>query len=330
MKKSLKEILEKLNREKEEKILTEKENIENIIKLNEKIKKDHIRRNMIYESLSNNNILNLPSSGKFTSATTATTSPLLDDYPGAGIAFSLRLLNSSYSGSCIRVRRTSDNTEQDIGFVDNELDTATLLSFVGTQGFVVTWYDQSGNGRNATTAITANQAGIVDSGIIYEDNGKVALNFNADYYDFTSALDPGSSYTTFGVSSRTDTVSIVPHIGSTSGTLIRTPALQNSSNLFAMNGKANRVTSSVTDTAINQMLLVGTSISNTLAIYKNGNTIALDPPVSSAANNTFGRLGRTSILNQKGKAQEFIIYDSDQSSNRVAIETDIINYYGIV
>jgi hypothetical protein len=42
--------------------------------------------------------------------------PLLDTYSGAAAAYSLRLLDSSYVGSAIRVRRSSDNTEQDIGF----------------------------------------------------------------------------------------------------------------------------------------------------------------------------------------------------------------------
>jgi surface protein len=72
--------------------------------------------------------------------------PLLDTYPNAAAAYSLRLLRSAYTGSAIRVRRSSDNTEQDIGFVSNELDTSALTTFCsGTNGFVKTWYDQSGN-----------------------------------------------------------------------------------------------------------------------------------------------------------------------------------------
>jgi len=41
-------------------------------------------------------------------------------------AYSLRKLRSAYTGSAIRVRRSSDSTEQDIGFVNNELDTVSL------------------------------------------------------------------------------------------------------------------------------------------------------------------------------------------------------------
>ena len=84
--------------------------------------------------------------------------PLLDTYSGAAAAYSLRLLDSTYTGSAIRVRRSSDNTEQDIGFnVFGELDTVSLLDFAGTgDAFVKTWYDQSGNSNDATQTTTAN------------------------------------------------------------------------------------------------------------------------------------------------------------------------------
>ena len=52
---------------------------------------------------------------------------LLDTYTGAAAAYSLRLLRSAYTGSAIRVRNSS-NSEADIGFVNNVLDTASLLT----------------------------------------------------------------------------------------------------------------------------------------------------------------------------------------------------------
>lgn len=56
---------------------------------------------------------------------------LLDSYPNAAVAYSLRKLRSAYTGSAIRVRRSVDNVEQDFGFVNNVLDTNSLLDFVG-------------------------------------------------------------------------------------------------------------------------------------------------------------------------------------------------------
>lgn len=62
-----------------------------------------------------------------------TPSYLLDTYSGAAAAYSLRKLRTAYTGNAIRVRRSSDNTSQDIGFnADGTLDTTAMLSFVGS------------------------------------------------------------------------------------------------------------------------------------------------------------------------------------------------------
>ena len=58
---------------------------------------------------------------------------LLDQYGDAAAAYSLRKLRSGYTGSAIRVRRSSDNTERDMGFYDNELDTIALLDWVNEE-----------------------------------------------------------------------------------------------------------------------------------------------------------------------------------------------------
>jgi len=104
---------------------------------------------------------------------------LLDIYAGAAAAYSLRQLSSDYDGFAIRVRRSSDNTETNIGF-DNSgnLDTVTLLNFCGVgNGFVTTWYDQSGNGRNATQTTAASQPQIVSAGLVILNNTKPSIQF---------------------------------------------------------------------------------------------------------------------------------------------------------
>jgi hypothetical protein len=47
------------------------------------------------------------------------------------MAFDFRKLRSAYSGNAIRVLRTSDNTEQDFGFVANEVVGSDIIDFVG-------------------------------------------------------------------------------------------------------------------------------------------------------------------------------------------------------
>ena len=85
---------------------------------------------------------------------------LLNDYPGAAAAYSLRKLNNAYAGSAVRVRRSSDNTEQDIGFVLGQLDTTSLSTFVGTENNLIPYsedftqwqlFNSSTVNANATT-----------------------------------------------------------------------------------------------------------------------------------------------------------------------------------
>jgi hypothetical protein len=97
-------------------------------------------------------------------------------------AYSLRKVRNAYAGSAIRVRRSSDNAELEIGFTaSGDLDTAALLAFVGGgNGFVTTWYDQSGNGRNATQATAGSQPQIVASGAVITMNGRPTLRFDGN------------------------------------------------------------------------------------------------------------------------------------------------------
>ena len=102
---------------------------------------------------------------------------LLADYPGAAAAYSLRNLIDTTT-SVVRVRRSSDNTEQD--FTSAEITDGTLTTFTGVNdGFVTTWYDQSGNGVNAAqTTATRQPVQIVDSGVVILENGKPTLKYN--------------------------------------------------------------------------------------------------------------------------------------------------------
>lgn len=106
---------------------------------------------------------------------------VFDGYTGSlwGV-YSLRKQVSAYSGSAIRVRRSSDNTEQDIGFSSGHLDTASLLSFVGSgSGYVKMWYDQSGAGRHFEQTTTGKQPRIVNAGAMETTNGRPAVYFES-------------------------------------------------------------------------------------------------------------------------------------------------------
>jgi hypothetical protein len=253
---------------------------------------------------------------------------LLDDYPNAAAAYSLRLLRTAYTGDAIRVRRASDNTEQDIGFVSNELDTSALTTFCsGTNGFVKTWYDQSGNGNDASQTTSANQPQIVSSGSVLNVNGKPSLLFDGTNDEFSlSSTITTSIYSTFVVLKKQSTATIVIPIGLSSGQSI---GAWSDGNLYENNGSIFVSVSYTNDT--NQ---------NLFSVIKNGNTLSDFSATQNAStlgsytgspftSITTDRLGARSGTYSDGNLQEIVLYSSNQSSNRTGIETNINDFYSI-
>ena len=87
---------------------------------------------------------------------------LLDDVDllqDISFAYSMRLLESDYEGPLVRLRRASDNAERD--FFCNQEDKVNVLEIDnwrnGSNVFVTTWYDQSGQNRNAVQTNTNRQ-----------------------------------------------------------------------------------------------------------------------------------------------------------------------------
>ena len=110
------------------------------------------------------------------------------------VAYSFRRLFADYSGSAFRVRRSSDNAEQDIGFgSDGNLDYATLLSFCGAgSGYVKTWYDQGAASLDATQSTTTRQPRTVDSGSVQLNGaytGGIKFDGSDDYLMTSSNFD---------------------------------------------------------------------------------------------------------------------------------------------
>jgi len=118
---------------------------------------------------------------------------LLDTIKNSVAAFGLTKLKYTYREACIRVRRSNDNQEKDIGFCGNLLDTAALLAFTGSNsGYISKWYDQSKNELDATQTTATMQPRIVNNGVLDTDglyyNGGVALNTNMTFAD-TALID---------------------------------------------------------------------------------------------------------------------------------------------
>ena len=260
---------------------------------------------------------------------------LLDTYSGATVAYSAaRRLATAYTGALIRVRRSSDNTEQDIGYDgSNVLDESALTSFVGANdGFVTTWYDQSGNSKNATQSTASNQHRIVSSGTIEKDGGKPCFN--------TLTRPPLSLTTTDFKNSITvakvDTQNLINYLVGLTGTFNYGTFYNGSyggiDGIGAYDGTNTR---SLTGEDLNRHLGWLQMKSGNLYAAKDGasesnlGTFAPPPFSTYAQTNEIGGRSSSSVLFFQGKIQEIILYNSDQTSNKTGLESNINTFYSI-
>ena len=270
--------------------------------------------------------------------------PLLDDYPNASAAYSLRLLRTAYTGSAIEVRRTNLDVA-DIGFDGfGNLDTAALLAFTGTgaldNGFVTKWYDQSGNGYDATQSTALNQPQIVTSGSVILENGKPSVEFDGtdDYMLASGSIFGGGEYSAF--------VAVTPSSISQDSTFFQI-------GVSAFDGLAAGFgglgTSAVIGSRLRASSFVGASesLSNTDMILYSGIGI-----VSTSTNDGYlNNISMTGVLNARstasplsqlvigawgggsfpfsGKLSDVIFYGSDESANVNGINTNINSFYSI-
>lgn len=264
---------------------------------------------------------------------------LLDTYSGAAAAYSAaRRLSSTYTGSLIRVRRSSDNTEQDIGYNgSNVLDETALTTFVGANdGFITTLYDQSGNSVNTTQTTAANQPKIVSSGTVNKVNSKPAFTFNGTSSSMTFGSNPfynKNAYSMFAVAKYSSNNAWYNMIISNSDfdIEIRRAAAQDYMQ-FIMGGTSG--TAPTSSIAINNLQRI-------FAFYRNSNVEAkayinntldgtITPNSNNIANTTLylGSRGGSS-LNFDGNMQEIIIYGTSQSANLSGINGNINTFYSI-
>ncbi len=291
---------------------------------------------------------------------------LLDEYPNAAAAYSLRRVNSRYTGPLIRVRRDSTGqAEQDIGSLGEALDTVALKAFVRTNsGYVTTWYDQSGNARNATQTTAASQPRIVSAGVVDYLNGKPAMFFDGsnDFLEVPSSTatfkflhDGTKSFVTFlgraGIINDPQlTYGLIDNLGGSSAntgfSLYFSDAPPNNNRIINLVGRSETgqpTLQSVSDNVFTSnaqvLATIKLDLANDITAEKNSikinggselktNTSTRTPSTANATFNLkFGIIN--TVLPLLGNIQESIFYASDQTTTRTQIETNINQYYAI-
>jgi hypothetical protein len=263
-------------------------------------------------------------------------------FPGASVLFSLRSLNVA-SDPVVRVRRDSDNSEQD--FTAQEIINGTLTTFTGTgggnNGLVTIWYDQSANNNNATQTTTSNQPSLVLGGVINLDNGRPCINFDGNSQYFLT--------NDYAVEMSTNEASVFSVINSvsngyilTEGDRINVPGSNYSSN-FILGGVAGSHilwldSNTIGSLTKNIQKIIGFDLAkdtgnNVITTFDNStqNGTITNPGINTEVLGVTGVGSRPDGDNSffEGNMQDMIAYKSNQASNRTAIVNSINSHYQI-
>jgi len=257
---------------------------------------------------------------------------LLDRWPNAAAAYSLRRLNSYYDGPAVRVRRSIDDQETDINFTGTSLDITALESFCsGGDGYVKTWYDQSGNGNHASQTVAANQPTIVTGSVTVVENGKPALSFNGVNnvfdVDITNISQPISSIA----------VSRIDYLNGDASHYI----YDNENRMILGHfGGATDNFAIYSQTILDSSVTINSNQNSLFAVHNSTNSIiSVNAIISSGDSGTNGITQNFKIGDRwnitatrarlKGSLSELVLWNSNQSSNRPGIESDINSHYKI-
>jgi len=260
---------------------------------------------------------------------------------GSGITFSLASSTGASASNSINVNASGTGsieltaTKTDIaslrvnaiGNVDFVLSDVSITA-IQSSGHVTTWYDQSGNDNHATQGTAGSQPKIVDGGVLVSDG----IEFDGvDDYLGTSTFSLTQPYTTLSVSKsfiNNDSGGLLSISTAPNGTTSLNSFYRND-NGIAINAGATLTTApsftySTNTSYLKTSLFNGASseISVNSISRASGNSGSIDP-------SGYLYLGNFSVYYLNGTISEIIIYNSDQSSNREAIETNINNHYDI-
>lgn len=268
---------------------------------------------------------------------------LLDDYPNAVAAYSLRLLSSTYTGALVRIRRSSDNNEKDF-YPDsnNELSLSSedgagtsISSWIGlNDGFVVTWYDQSGNANNASQASAASQPLIIDAGSLITENGKAGIkdlnsgqglianlaNFAATNWNITKVVTPLGldSNACIGADGDEDLYVEINRNGDGLRMFWR-------KNITLEEGGADRTNEQLLSFINNQ------NDTGNVEMYLNNSLInsGINTGTKRNTNNIFLFTAAPGISSGNVIIQEAIFWQADQTGNQAGIESNVNNHFSI-
>mgnify|MGYP003677362007 CR=1 FL=1 len=248
-------------------------------------------------------------------------------------AYSLRSLTGG-DPKVVRVRRDSDNSEQD--FTVSGINSGALVDFVGSgnDGFVETWYDQSGNGNDVIQATASQQPKIVESGSLLT----AGVTFDQSNSTQLVATDPVITASNTGTYSG---FSVQTISNSESGYVYGNASPSNGSSVYAQSSTfqvTNKNTASgfdgIAKGSSEQLLSVVYNNNDAVMLVNGGGTTSDGNTYTFSAGTANFRMGNRSLgtstgTRLSGAIREVIVYNSDQTANRTALEANINSHYSI-
>jgi hypothetical protein len=201
----------------------------------------------------------------------------------------------------------------------------------GMDLFVDTWYDQSGNEKNATQSTAGNQAKLASGGSLITTGGKIAMDFDGsnDFLDIDFGANLSQPNTVLFVHESDNTNAadneFFDERGSGQRSLIDVGSDGDDYRIFA----TGSLFFSGIDITTNQSTVFTVFNGSSSVISING-TAATGTTGTDGINQTQAIAyseGNNDFYN--GTMQEFIVYNSDQSSNRTGLESDLSDFYDI-
>jgi hypothetical protein len=236
-----------------------------------------------------------------------------------GVIYDVNLNDeSSYNGYGNTNADWTDQTGSNDGTV---YGSPALFSGQGFDGHVRTWYDQSGSDNHAVQTTAANQPKIVDGGdLVRSSNGNPEVDF-----DGTQEFETISGGVLTNIQD-TFTTYVATRRNSSDGFVALASSVPNRlyigiSYITVGDPSQNESMSFVND---EQSLGTVQGAAGSYTMYKNGAQVNTTTTDETGAG--FFKLAHNS---PDARIAEFIIYDSDQSDKRRAIEENIANHYDI-
>ena len=195
------------------------------------------------------------------------------------------------------------------------------------QGSVSTWYDQSGNGRNASQGAVSLQASIVVNGNLITNNGKVSTLWSNDTYLFT-AINTNVPIVSTYVARRNGTgtsgqMTSFANNGTTTATVFRWISTNNMST-YLNTARTHSANNTFTG---DYLLTTYKRVDEYVSIRRNSTEFAnAGISTGNGALNSFGNGNGSGTI---GYVNEGILWFQDYVSLIPNIETEINEYYGI-